>query len=172
MSPYEHFFWNYALFYHRSWAWKVGLGGLFPDLVYLFGFIPRIFQYGSFIEWMQDPFWDVLWNSPTAKSVHSFLVWGLVSIVTFSVFRKNSFRIIYPFFLGWGLHIASDALTHVSDGYALFYPLSDFRFPAPVSYWQKEFHAKEYFWISHTLMACMLLIWSIGKLRHFLKRRS
>ncbi|MBC8394422.1 MAG: hypothetical protein H8E17_17875 [Deltaproteobacteria bacterium] len=52
MNFYEHFFWNYAIFYRKSWAWKVGLGGVFPDLIYMVAFIPKLFSYQSFREWM------------------------------------------------------------------------------------------------------------------------
>lgn len=58
MNPYEHFFWNYAIFYRKPWAWKVGLGGVFPDLIYMVAFIPKLFSYQSFQEWMMDPLWD------------------------------------------------------------------------------------------------------------------
>lgn len=162
MTFYEHFFWSYLPFYKKSWAWKVGLGGIAPDLVYMVGFLPKALSYGSFMEWMHDPLWDSLWNSPLAKSAHSFVVWGLVCL-PFIILRKNNIigRIL-PFILGWGLHVAADALTHVSDGYPIFFPLSDYRFPTPVSYWESEFHAREFFVIGHSLMALLLVLW-LGK---------
>lgn len=159
MYPYEHFVWNFAFFYRKSWAWKVGVGGLFPDLIYMVGFIPRMFSYGSFLEWMHDPLWDTLWNSFIAKSAHSLAAWGVFLVLVLIILKRETFRQISPFLLGWGLHIVLDAFTHVSDGYALFFPLSNYRFPAPFSYWERGFYAREFFWISHSLMAGLLLLW-------------
>ncbi len=170
VNLYEHFFWNYALFFRKTWAWKVGVGGLFPDLVYMVAFIPRLFFYRSFMEWMHDPLWDALWNSFMARSVHSLVVWGACLALVRIIFNRTTFSHILPFLIGWGLHILFDAFTHASDGYALFYPLSGFRFISPVSYWETAFHAREYFLISHTLMAVLILLWIGWKLKRFLKR--
>lgn len=172
MSPYEHFFWNFAIFYRKPWAWKVGVGGLFPDLIYVVLFIPRIFSYQSFSDWMQDPLWDIVWDSLFVKSVHSLAVWSLFFFLCLIIFRKDIFRQVYPFLFGWGLHIAFDAFTHVSDGYALFFPLSGYRFPAPLSYWEKQFYAEEYFWISHFLMTGLFLLWIGARLKRFLYKEG
>jgi hypothetical protein len=172
MSPYEHFFWGFALFNRKPWAWKVALGSVFPDVIYLVGFIPRTFSYRSFMEWMQDPLWDTIWNSVIAKSVHSLGIWGVFLTLFFIIIKRGTFRHVFPFLVGWGLHIVFDALTHVSDGYALFWPLSEYRFPAPVSYWERDFHAREYFWITHSLMAALFLLWIGSKLKRFLERRN
>jgi hypothetical protein len=171
MNVYEHFFWNFSLFYRKSWAWKVALGGIFPDLIYMIAFIPKIFFYRNFIEWMHDPLWDTLWGSFVARGAHSFVVWGAFLLLFLVVLYKETFRQIYPFFIGWNLHIVFDALTHVSDGYALFYPLSGYRFPAPVSYWERAYHARAYFWISHCLMAALFLLWIGWKVKRFIRKR-
>ena len=170
VSPYEHFFWNFAIFYRKPWAWKVGVGGLFPDLIYMVAFLPRIFSYRSFFEWMHDPLWDAIWNSVIVRSVHSLVVCSAFIILLLIILKREIFRKIFPFLLGWGLHIAFDAFTHVSDGYALFFPLSGYRFPAPVSYWEKQFHAIEYFWISHSLMVGLFFIWLGWRLKGFLRK--
>lgn len=172
VSPYEHFFWSFAFFYRKPWAWKVGVGGLFPDLIYMVAFIPRMFSYRSFLDWMHDPLWDTIWDSLIARSAHSLVVWSVFVMLSLVILKREIFRHISPFLLGWGLHIAFDAFTHVSDGYALFFPLSDYRLPAFVSYWEKEFYAREYFWISHSLMGGLLLLWIGSKLKRFYQRRS
>jgi len=79
---------------------------------------------------------------------------------------------ISPFLLGWAPHIGFDAFTHVSDGYALFFPLFSYQFPALVSYWEKEFYAREYFWISHFLMGGLFLLWIGSKLKRLFQRRN
>ncbi len=171
MRPYEHFFWSYTLFYRKPWAWKVGVGALLPDLIYIVVFFPKIFSYGSYMEWMHDPLWETVWDSFLARSVHSFLVWGLLFMPLLIIRKREIFSRIYPFSIGWGLHIAFDALTHVNDGYALFYPLSDLRFPTPVSYWEREFYATEYFWIGHSLMIGLFLIWIGWRLKRLIQKK-
>jgi hypothetical protein len=101
MSPYEHFFWGFAFFHRKPWAWKVAMGSVFPDLIYMVGFIPRMFSYGSFLEWMQDPLWDTIWNSLIAKSVHSLGICGAFLILCFIIFKRKTFRHVCPFLLGW-----------------------------------------------------------------------
>jgi membrane-bound metal-dependent hydrolase YbcI (DUF457 family) len=114
------------------------------------------------------------WNSLIAKSVHSFAIWAAVVFFVLMIKvisgKKNIFMLIFPFLIGWGLHLVADALTHVSDGYALLFPLSSYRFPAPVSYWETEFHGREFFWISHSLMIGLLLFWNGSKLKRFFKK--
>jgi hypothetical protein len=171
VNIYEHFFWNTAIFHRKPWAWKVGVGGIGPDLLYLVAFLPRLFSYRSFMEWMHDPLWDTVWSSPVAKGAHSFVIWGGVLLVLRVLFKRNVLGHAFPFVVGWGLHILFDTFTHVSDGYAIFFPLSDYRFPAPVSYWEEAYHGRTYFLVSHSLMAGVLLLWIILKLRRYVLRR-
>lgn len=173
MTIYQHFFWNYTFFYRKSWAWKVGVGGILPDLIYLIGFLPHIFSYHSFREWMMDPLWDVLWSSPLARSAHSAVIWGAI-FLPFVILRKK-YRFcgqIMPFIIGWGLHVVTDALTHVNDGYPLFFPLSEWRFPTPISYWEQAYHAREFFLISHVLMIGLLVLWLGSKLKKRLLKKK
>jgi hypothetical protein len=172
MSFYEHFFWNYVAFQRKPWAWKVGLGGVMPDVIYMAIFLPKLLTYESFGAWMRDPLWDVAWNSLAARSAHSFVVWGIVFFLIWLAGRQTPiWDQTFPFVIGWGLHVAADALTHVSDGYAIFYPLSNYRFPAPISYWERAYHAREYFIVSHSLMAGILLFWLSRWLIRVVKQR-
>lgn len=165
MAFYEHFFWNYTAFHRKSWAWKVGVGGVMPDLIYMAIFLPKLLTYESFGAWMRDPLWDVAWNSLAARAAHSFAIWGIVLSLLWVISRKKPvWKVTFPFVIGWGLHVATDALTHVSDGYAIFYPFSAYRFPTPVSYWERAYHASEYFTISHSLMVGILLFWLSKKI--------
>jgi hypothetical protein len=48
------------------------------------------------------------------------------------------------FTLGWAGHVAADALTHGEDARPLFWPLSGWRFVSPVSYRERERHARAF----------------------------
>ena len=39
------------------------------------------------------------------------------------------------------IHCAFDFLTHHDDGHRHFFPLSDFLFASPISYWDRNYHA-------------------------------
>ncbi|NIQ39286.1 MAG: hypothetical protein GTN81_11925 [Proteobacteria bacterium] len=121
---------------------------------------------------MDDPLWDTIWNSTIAKSVHSFVITGTLFLMSMIILKRKTSGRFFPFLLGWSLHVSFDALTHVSDGYALFFPLSGYRFPAPVSYWETTYYGREYFWISHFLMATLFLCWIGSKVSGFFRRRK
>lgn len=53
------------------------------------------------------------------------------------------------------LHIALDAPVHGHDAYRHLWPISDWRFYSPVSYWEVDLHAR---WMS--LMEAILVIGS------------
>ena len=44
------------------------------------------------------------------------------------------------FFLSMGIHCVCDLLVHREDAHRHFFPLSDFRFVSPVSYWDPRHH--------------------------------
>src|SRR5262245_21423859 len=48
------------------------------------------------------------------------------------------------FVAGWGSHVVIDTLTHRSDGYPIFWPLSAYRFPTPVPYWERAYHGRAF----------------------------
>ncbi|MFK7854332.1 MAG: hypothetical protein AB8B79_09480 [Granulosicoccus sp.] len=68
---------------------------------------------------------------------NSFLLWGALLIL--GMVRR------VPWLIALGgaacLHIATDFLLHNDDARVHFWPLSDWRFFSPVSYWDSRFHA-------------------------------
>lgn len=53
------------------------------------------------------------------------------------------------FLLGWAGHVASDALTHSRDARPVLWPLSGRRFRSPVSYWDRDHHARAFSVLEH-----------------------
>ena len=51
------------------------------------------------------------------------------------------------------IHIATDLPVHADDAYRHFWPLSDWRFYSPLSYWDNNHHA---FWVSKVDIALAL----------------
>jgi hypothetical protein len=46
------------------------------------------------------------------------------------------------FFGGMALHVPEDLFTHHDDGHRHFYPLSDWQFSSPISYWDPNHHGR------------------------------
>lgn len=49
---------------------------------------------------------------------------------------------VLAFGLGWAGHVVSDALTHGSDARPILWPISPWRFRSPISYRERERHAR------------------------------
>ncbi|MEO0382216.1 MAG: cobalamin biosynthesis protein CobQ [Pseudomonadota bacterium] len=63
-------------------------------------------------------------------------------------------------------HLAGDFPVHVDDAHPHFWPLSDWRFRSPISYWDNTFHAQ---WVSMmeliVALALLALLWRRFKAR-------
>lgn len=60
------------------------------------------------------------------------------------------------FLAGWAGHVVADALTHGGDARPLLWPLSRWRFQSPVSYWERDRHARAFGLVEHGAIALVL----------------
>lgn len=80
-------------------------------------------------------FFSETWQSVFAID-HSFFIWG--GLLGLAVWRR---QIILRAFAGAGLlHALADFLTHHDDARRQFWPVSDWVFRSPVSYWDARFY--------------------------------
>jgi len=109
------------------------VGALIPDTpVYLFFFINGlILGYGHEKLW-DDMYFNSGWSIAFTVS-HSLLFWPLLLAV--GVYCKK--KIIQYISMSALLHITVDFLVHTDDAYKHFWPLTDWRFISPVSYWNR-----------------------------------
>lgn len=160
MTIYAHAFWAWYPFRERNWVGWFVLGAVLPDLPYIFLFAAAALRGGPSA--LADlELWDSLWRSPLVSSLHSFVPWGAVLLTTLVLRRargpgKALGRAI-AFVLGWGVHVMLDMLTHRSDGYPIFWPVSEYRFPTPVSYWEPGYHGAAFALICDGSIAVLLL---------------
>lgn len=75
-------------------------------------------------------YWQPLWQTWT-NAGHSIPLMAAVLAVAIAV-KRDWLRI---FALAGLLHVAFDFPVHREDGHAHFWPLSDWKFVSPVSYW-------------------------------------
>ena len=156
MTIVSHFFWNWYLFRNRTWVWGFACAGVLPDLPYFL-----LLAYYS-ARWRVNGFsnlaaWDLAWRSPLLVALHSFVIWAAVAVVISCAAGPRLRKALVPVWAGWLSHIVIDMLTHRSDGYPIFYPLSGYRFPTPVSYWEPAYHGREFMLLDSLLMTGLFL---------------
>lgn len=163
MTIVSHFFWNWYLFRNRSWVWRFAFAGIVPDLPYavLLAYYSLRLHVNGFADLSA---WDLVWQSPLSRALHSFVPWSAVALVGMCWARRPLRRTLVPILAGWLSHIVVDALTHHSDGYPIFYPLSMYRFPTPISYWEPAYHGGAFMALD---TGCMLVL-----MAHYLTTRQ
>ena len=110
------------------------LGGFFPDFSLYFAFVWSTFVLGR----SPETFFGVDYFSPGLQSIfaidNSFLLTGAVFALALWLKRD-----VLAAAAGSALiHIAADFPLHHDDGRAHFWPVSDWVFESPVSYWDRN----------------------------------
>ncbi|MGQ0794323.1 MAG: hypothetical protein ACT4NX_09630 [Deltaproteobacteria bacterium] len=139
MNTPDHAYWTYALFRGKPWVAKAAVASVLPDLAFTLSSIYYFAAYGFSMS-----VWDRAFQSelakPLAYAAHSIPVFTLMLAAAIIAGRRGWF----PYFWGWGLHIASDVATHVSDAQPVLWPLSDAVFPSVLSYWEDAYYGGEF----------------------------
>ncbi len=146
-------------------AWAGAAGGILPDLpmFMIVGFLR--FTGHEFGEIFGKLYWEHWWQVANAIG-HNFILWsGLCiagAIAAKSISLNTAQRGAYLFaFSGSALiHSAVDFLCHRNDGHMHFWPLSQWRFVSPVSYWDSAHYGTQFSLFEATLglvMAALLL---------------
>jgi hypothetical protein len=107
-------------------------GALFPDTpTYLFFIVcGLILGYSGAAMW-DDMYFNSGWSIPITLA-HSFWLWPLLIGVAY-YFKLNFLR---WFSISALLHALVDFLVHTDDAYRHFWPLSEWKFHSPVSYYR------------------------------------
>ena len=111
-------------------------GSIAPD-------VPIIAFYGWARLWMQLPeaeIWRSAYYHPGWQTVidlgHSLPLSALAVLLTAAAGRTRA----AVFFGAMGLHAVGDLLLHHDDAHRHLFPISDWRFHSPVSYWDPAHH--------------------------------
>lgn len=112
-------------------------GALLPDLaIYVLWAGARIAGYGEAAVWSQlypAPLWQTLVTIGNSAPLYAAL--GLAGwAVGLPWLRVLALAAL--------AHLALDLPVHVGDAHAHFWPLSDWRFRSPVSYWNPQHHGR------------------------------
>lgn len=137
----------------RSLILPIALGAVVPDIT-MFGFY---IYYKWIRHFPESTIWNDLYFRPEWQSgfdsLHSF---PLICVGMWMAYRMAS-RTWGAFFGSMALHSVSDFLLHNNDAHRHFFPLADYRFASPVSYWDPQYFGQ----IMAPLEALMVIAGSI-----------
>jgi len=148
-------------------AWAGALGGVIPD-VPMYIAIGGLSLQGYSLEKIFDEFyWNRWWQIANAIG-HNFLIWGSLAAVSgILLSRSNSF--VKAFNAGSGvswifalsisalIHSIIDFLVHRDDGHMHFWPLTEWRFQSPISYWDPNFYGR-YFGVFEASLGILIAV--------------
>lgn len=110
----------------------------------------------------------------TGSALHSALpvVAFLVLYRVFRLGRRDTRKILLWFLLGWLGHTVVDFLTHVDDARPLFWPVSDWLWSSPVSYYNSDYYGREFSLIVNGLAFTIIVLLLIKRVVKSRERSS
>lgn len=141
------------------------LGGLIPDLsLYLMAgvsiFVLNISPHTVFGEYYFSDSWQLVFGID-----NSFVIWGLLLALSLK-YRSAFFIALTSAAL---LHLVCDFALHHDDARMHFWPLSDWKFESPLSYWDSNHHAFYVTPVEGIVTAIAVLYLLTGKLHTGIK---
>ena len=142
MTTHSHAILNIALLSKRDKPFLHGyafIGAVLPDLpLFIFFIIESIIRKTPEAELWSTRYFTEAWQNffDIFNSVPLILI-----LLGIGYYLLNSEKITA---FAWSLliHCAFDFLTHNDDGHHHFYPLSDFAFESPISYWDPDHYSR------------------------------
>ncbi len=136
-------------------AWAGAAGSFIPDMP-MYVIVGSLRMSGVSLDRIFGGYyWQDWWQVANALG-HSFLLWGTLTLASVLVliarsrqagsgfgssFAKGDFwAMLFAFSLTALIASATDFLLHHNDGHMHLWPLSDWRFQSPVSYWDPRYH--------------------------------
>jgi len=105
-------------------------GALLPDTpMFIFYFWAKLQGLSEHVIWREN-YYDAAWQN-LFDAFHSFPLLGLAWLLAW----RARMQALSVFFASMVLHSLFDFPLHHDDAHRHFWPLSDFRFASPVSYW-------------------------------------
>ncbi|NJL55400.1 hypothetical protein HC928_09605 [bacterium] len=127
-----------------EWNWSIVLGALIPDLAMFF-----FYGWAKLISGLPNQqIWEVTYYEPFWQNTFDF--WNLIPLALVETSlgvwlgRQEKWRTV-----GMAialccasniLHCLADLPTHREDAHRHFWPLSNFRFESPISYWNPDYY--------------------------------
>ena len=126
---------------HTRRNWAVFIGSVIPDIaIYLW------YPYQSFIKGESGRrIWNELYFEPPMQNLialfNSIPIYAVMLLIGFFARGKLWGKCLLVFALAALIHMATDLPVHAHDAYRHFWPISDWRFISPFSYYEADHHA-------------------------------
>ena len=142
---------------------SVLFGSLLPDMA-IFLWAP----YQAIVNGVSgEEMWDKLYFEPPMQNLiawfNSIPIYGALALIGFLARSKLWGKLLLVFALAALIHIAGDMPVHADDAYRHFWPISDWRFYSPLSFWDVDHHAG---WVGKIDMAIALVSIAVLWVRH------
>lgn len=184
METYSHSFFTWALAKHGVKAGRAAgiagaVGAAFPDLPSFAGtayYVGTAYLTEGWASMDSQEVLDAIYFTgpfgETGSALHSAVPpVALLLIYWIARLRRiDRRRILLWFLLGWVGHALADFLTHAGDTRPLFWPLTDWQWSSPVSYYNPSYYGREFFFISHALVLLTMAALLFRRLRRRRKR--
>lgn len=116
-------------------------GGLAPDLsVYVMVGWERWGNGHSFAQIFQHDYRDPFWQGVFAVD-NSIPLWALLTLAGVLLVRRGGSPVLFAFAAAGLVHVLCDLPLHNEDARRQFWPLTDWVFRSPLSYWDHRRHA-------------------------------
>lgn len=151
--------------HHRGTLWAALAGGLIPDIPL---FLMTLYATRIAGVPAQEVFGRLYFSDSWQRVFsidHGIFLWGMVCLVAW--WSRAS---LWMAFAGAGLvHALVDFVTHSSDARPQFWPLTDWIFTSPVSYWERDRYAAVVSGVEISVMLA-LTIWMMFRLERWRER--
>ncbi len=149
-------------------------GGLIADIpMFVIVALLRMGGY-SFDEIFGRIYWEQWWQVLNAVG-HSFLIGGVLTLVAWLVIRRHGAAqapraaLCFAFAGSALLHSVIDFLVHREDAHMQFWPLTEWRFVSPVSYWDPA-HYGNWFSLFEAALGLVMAVMLFRRYRNVLAR--
>jgi len=142
------------------------VGSLLPDLA-----ITLWAPYQAIVNGVSGTkMWDELYFEAPMQNLiawfNSIPIYAGLLLIGFLARSKTWGKLLMVLALAALIHIATDMPVHAEDAYRHFWPVSDWRFYSPLSYWDLDHHAA---WVGKVdvaiALACIAVLWQRHALR-------
>ena len=179
METYSHAFFTWAFAKHgvktgRAAGIAGAVGATLPDMpsiagtAYYIG-MPFLREGWSSMdsEAVRDPIYVSGPFGATGVALHSAVppLALLLLYVFLNLGSRDHRKILLWFLLGWLGHAVADFFSHVDGARPLFWPLSDWEWSSPVSYYDPLYYGNEFFAISHALILLTMTALLVRRMR-------
>ncbi len=158
-------------------AWVAAAGGFIPDLP-MYAIIGALRMQGYSLDVIFGQlYWQDWWQIANAIG-HNFLLWGSLSVISAltmlrgaeagqtSIFEQFRIRfakartaaMVFAFSAAALISSLTDFLLHHNDGHMHFWPLSEWRFQSPVSYWDPNHHGATFGFVEAALGVLLAIV--------------